>query len=302
MLCRILFLLAMVLGLSGFAQAQPPGDEGFDSASEQDGSPREMGGRGEGEEGFRGRGGFGGRGPRPNPLFTALDGDGDGMISARELRRAAANLKELDADGDGNISLEEVTPQRGPGGDPAQMLDRLMENDADGDGMLSQDEVPELMARMLTGADLNADGFFDKEELGKAMQNIRGRGPGGPGGPGGGFGGPGGGFSSDPDAMTKQILAGDQNGDGMLSPDEVSPQAMGMLKNADTNGDGHLNAKEVRMAMEMARQRFQRYGGGRGFQGGQPGAGGPQGAGQSGTRGGQRQRPRPVEEEGFGAE
>ena len=168
--------------------------------------------------------------------------------------------------------------------------------------MLSQDEVPELMARMLTGADLNADGFFDKEELGKAMQNIRGRGPGGPGGPGGGFGGPGGGFSSDPDAMTKQILAGDQNGDGMLSPDEVSPQAMGMLKNADTNGDGHLNAKEVRMAMEMARQRFQRYGGGRGFQGGQPGAGGPQGAGQSGTRGGQRQRPRPVEEEGFGAE
>ena len=129
-----------------------------------------------------------------------------------------------------------------------------------GDGMLTPDEVPEFLARMLTGADLNADGAIDRAELGQAMQ-IDARSPG---------------WTwwtwvvavaaSNPEEMTKQLMAGDRNGDGMLSPDEVSPQALGMLRDADTNGDGHLNAKEVRQAMETARQRMQQFRGGRGGQ------------------------------------
>ena len=260
---RALLVAVLACGLCGVASAQP-GEEDFGGFSDQDGSPRErgqdrgQGGRRGGREGFR-RGG-----PRPNPLFEALDIDGDNMISARELRRAVANLKKLDEDGDGNISLEEVTPARRG---PEDMVARIMENDTNKDGKLTPDELPEQFARMLTGADLNADGAFDRQEIEQAMANFRDRfrrGPGGPGrveggeGPGGRSGFRGGGFGN-ADDMTKQLMAGDSDGDGVLTPDEVPRQSLAMLRNADTNGDGVLDAREVRAAMEDARARFDRF-------------------------------------------
>lgn len=224
--------------------------------------------RGREEQGERGdRQGFRG-GPRPNPMFEALDVDGDGLISARELRQAAKNLKELDADGDGSISLEEASPMRGPGGDPSQMFDRF---DANGDGKLTADELRGPMAGMLQNGDTNGDGAIDRDELQQAMQNMRGRGFFGPGGgfggPGGGFGGPGGGFG-DPDTMTRQVMSMDRNGDGLISRSEMNPQMAGMLQGADTNGDGALNAKEVAAAMQNARQRFEQFRAQGGNQGG----------------------------------
>lgn len=293
MLCRALLLVALVGGLTVPAHAQFVDDE--QEASGNNGTSREGRGgfegrreRGErgdrsgpGGEGFRGRG-------RRNPLFDALDVDGDGMITARELRQAVKNLKELDEDGDGNISEDEASPRGGPGGgfggrggDPAAMIDRMMENDANGDGQLSQDEIPEFLARMLTGADTDADGNISRVELQKAMQNFRGGPGGGFGGPGGGFGGPGGGGGGfggrggfgDPESMTRQIMSGDQNGDGKISQDEMNPQMARMLGNADTNGDGVLDAKEVRTAAETMRQRMQQFRG----QGGFGGRGGPGG-------------------------
>lgn len=55
-------------------------------------------------------------GPR-NPIVLAIDTDGDGELSAREIVAAATSLKRLDANGDGKLSREELRP---PGGGPEQ--------------------------------------------------------------------------------------------------------------------------------------------------------------------------------------
>jgi Ca2+-binding EF-hand superfamily protein len=230
------------------------------------------------------------------------------VITARELRRAAALLKPLDVDGDGNISLEEASPQRGmggpggPGGDQNAFLDRMMtQSDANGDGKLTPDEIPPQMARMLEGADANNDGEIDREELGQAMENMRNRFRGGQGGPGGqggqggpqgpgGFGGRAGG--GDPQQMVQQMMTFDQNGDGVLTPDEVPERAMGMLRGADADGNGSLDAAELARVAERMGGR-----GGRGFgRGGPQGQGGPEGGPQDGPQRGPGRRGQPQPE------
>ena len=49
---------------------------------------------------------------RFDPVLAAVDSNGDGTISAEELRNAPAALKTLDKDGDGNITREEAAPVR----------------------------------------------------------------------------------------------------------------------------------------------------------------------------------------------
>jgi Ca2+-binding EF-hand superfamily protein len=215
---------------------------------------------------------FGGAGPRgfigppPNAMFSAVDVDGDGVITKAELRRAVAQLRKLDTDKDGNITLAEVSVGGpgapvgpvvfgGPMGDPAQFAERMMQNDKNGDGKLTEDEVPAFLRPMLQGADANGDGAIDRAELGTVAENMRNRFP-GAGGPGG-FQGPPGGFRgaggfngpADPNQITGQLMQSDRNGDGKLTTDEVPPQARNMLQGGDQNGDGAIDAGEMQIIM-----------------------------------------------------
>jgi len=236
---RYLSVFVLCLVVTAPAWAQPPQDGGLP-------------GRGEGadgQDGFRGRGRFG---PPPNLMFQAIDTDGDGVITIREMRKAVVALKQLDTDGDGNLTLEEVSPRGGPGGDPNAFVDRIFQNDRNGDGMLAPDEVSDRLAPMLQGADTNGDGVLDRAEVTTAMQNSGGR-----------FGRRG----FDAGQMTQQLMQGDRNGDGLLTPDEVSPQARGMLQGADLNGDGAIDAQELQAVSQRMSERRGRGYGGRGPQG-----------------------------------
>jgi Ca2+-binding EF-hand superfamily protein len=233
-------LLAMVLAMWPAAMA----------SAQIGGNPQDPAGGqpGQFEQGDR-EGGFRRMGPPPNPMFTAIDVDGDGVITKAELRKAIVALKRLDTDGDGNITLAEASPAS-PWGDPAQFVERMItENDKNGDGILSADEVPERMQRMLEGADQNGDGAFSREELTLGMENMRNRFRGGRdrGGFRGGqnaFGPGANGPGADP--RTGQFLQHDVNNDGRLTYDEI-PRAMraAFQPGDDRNGDGAIDAAEL---------------------------------------------------------
>lgn len=254
------------------AMAQDGPDDGGRGRRGDSGEFGGPGGRGEGGpgEGGPGRGGRFGR--FPNPLFEALDADGDQVITTQELRKAAASLKKLDSNGDGKITQDEVRPQGGMfGGDPSQFADRMFERtDQNGDGRVTSDEVePGPGAQIWQNADQDGDGAVTKEELNRAMEQFRNRfggGPGGPGGPGGsGFGGNGGFGGRGGGEQMGRLMQNDKNGDGKLSPQEVPQNLMPLLRGADQDQDGLLDARELAMAARRAGGRMNAgLGGGRG--------------------------------------
>ena len=139
-------LVAVALLASEAAMAQPPG------------------GRAGGREG--------GRGMFRMPLMTALDTDGDGEISSKEIDEAPARLRTLDANKDGKLTMDELRPAGfgGPGGfgggaGGEEMVNRLMEYDTDKDGKLNAEDLPERMRNIITRSDANKDGVVTREEL-----------------------------------------------------------------------------------------------------------------------------------------
>ena len=117
------------------------------------------------------RGREGGRGMSRMPLMTALDVDGDGEISSKEIDEAPGRLRALDANKDGRLTMDELRPAggregygaAGAGGD--EMVNRLMEYDTDKDGKLRSADLPERMRNIVTRADANKDGAVTREEL-----------------------------------------------------------------------------------------------------------------------------------------
>ena len=125
-------------------------------------------------EGGRGRDGGP---PRMNPMFAALDANGDGTIDASELANASVALKKLDRNGDGKLTEDEVRPSfggrggpGGPGGNQGagnvdEVVARMLQFDKNADGKLAKDELPERMAAMMERGDANKDGFLTRDEL-----------------------------------------------------------------------------------------------------------------------------------------
>jgi Ca2+-binding EF-hand superfamily protein len=145
------------------------------------------------------RGREGGMPPQMNPIFAALDTNGDGVIDEQEMANAPAALKKLDRNGDGKLTEDEVRPQFGRGGPGGpggpggrggpgpgavnvdEIVARMLQFDKNADGKLSKDELPERMVGMMERGDTNHDGFLTRDELvvlARAQAQPQGRGEG----------------------------------------------------------------------------------------------------------------------------
>lgn len=214
--------LAIILAPSAFVLGQDErpakeGDRPRDNAPEGERPIEGRGFRG-GDGGFRGEGGREGQGRGEGgqrgggammarlPIIMALDANQDGEISAEEIDLAVVALKKLDKNKDGKLTMDELAPNFGgmpggmgpggfggggfgiPGGNPEEMVNRMMENDKDNDGYLAESELPERMRPILERADANSDKKISREEIMAMMQSrggATGRGQPGPGREGG---------------------------------------------------------------------------------------------------------------------
>jgi hypothetical protein len=119
---------------------------------------------------------------------------------------------------------------------------------------------------MLQGADLNNDRAVDRQELAALGANnalgAAGLGPGiAPIGIGPGQGGLNPNGRAGNEAMGR-FLQLDANGDGKITPDEVPQQAGGMLRGADLNGDGAIDAREMQVLHAKMGDRLKMLGAG----------------------------------------
>ena len=136
-------------------------------------------------------------GPPGFLIMTALDADGDGKISTREIENAVAALQTLDKNKDGRLSQEEIgwspPEMRGgrgfrsgppgggeiPGGRPPEpqpsnykptrtffSVKQLQRLDRNQDNQITTDEIPKALQKLILGrADHNEDGVIDRSEL-----------------------------------------------------------------------------------------------------------------------------------------
>lgn len=209
------------------------------------------------------RGGREGGFARPSALWTALDADRDGSISAAEIANAPAALRLLDKNHDGRLTLEEVRPgmpggrgfegrggrgpgggerregQQGAGGDTIEeTVKTLMAFDANGDGKLRKSELPERMQGIFERSDANRDGVLTADEI-RVMARAQAQAQ--PAAGGRGRGGPQGMMMR----MDPIFAALDTNRDNAIAADEID-NAPAALRTLDKNHDGKLTEDEVR--------------------------------------------------------
>ncbi len=174
-----LTLALLPLALAGTTLAQ--------TAPTSDATPR----RGPG-----GHGGPGGPGGRGNPIVRVIDTDKNHELSAAEIANSAIVIRALDLNGDGTVSATELRPAR-PADAPARPAPPadapartrpvepvMLALDANSDGALSAAEITNA-ATSLLALDANKDGKLTAEEFRPLPPEGApiGRGPHGPRGP-----------------------------------------------------------------------------------------------------------------------
>ena len=165
--------------------------------------------------------------------------------------------------------------QRGGQGDVQTLFAQFDQN---GDGVIMPNEVPRNGRQRLAQMDTDGNGGCDMSELQAVLENQQQqRGP-RQGGQGGNA------------AMFAQF---DQNGDGVISPDEIPQNGRQRLAQMDTNGDGACDRSELESAMQNQQRQGQRPEGqqrGQGQQANRGQRGSGQFGGQQRTRGGGQAR------------
>jgi Ca2+-binding EF-hand superfamily protein len=183
----------------------------------------------------------------PAQVFKRLDANSDGKIELGELPeqlrpRLERFLNRFDSDGDKALSLDEfekgrqtLRAQSGAekaSGTPAMALMRVL--DRDGNGTLDRDEIARA-SKALQALDRNGDGTLDREELSAAET-------------------PTGDTSAPrPNQLLKRLTARDKDGDGKWSAGELPPALRGAFDKLDANGDGFVDADEVKQSAAMIR-------------------------------------------------
>ena len=162
-----------------------------------------------------------------SPLMQVLDSDGDGTISAKEIKAAVRSLKTLDANRDKMLTPDELAP-----GDAAGMMG---------------------MGRAGGGARGGAGGAGGDARGGAggaAGAGFGGAGAGGLGG--GGASGGAGGFSQPPGKgfppQTGKLMGFDRNKDGRLSREELPEQFRPLFERLDLDHDGSVDVRELKAA------------------------------------------------------
>lgn len=116
----------------------------------------------------------------PPPIsFEALDTNGDGQISAEEMRaQRMARLSRADTNGDGVLSAQEL--QTHASERASRHVERMLERfDSDKDGQLSTQELAENnpMPRYFRRADRDGDGALSRDEFDAARDRMAKRRP-----------------------------------------------------------------------------------------------------------------------------
>lgn len=122
----------------------------------------------------------GAREDRRAEMFSQLDTNGDGSVSAEEFVNRPDRFARADANGDGMLSSDEIAEMAQARSErhAARMIERL---DANDDGLLSKDEVQNRSGqgrqnRMFDRLDANEDGVVSEEEFAELRMERRGGG------------------------------------------------------------------------------------------------------------------------------
>ena len=132
--------------------------------------------------------------PSPSLLMRALDANHDGVIDAGEIANASAALKTLDKNGDGRLTYDELRPFPNSKNAGSAVSDSQTERREDGKNSAPAGPRPNghrpPPSALMRALDANHDGVIDAAEIANAP------------------------------AALKTL---DTNGDGKLTPDELSP-------------------------------------------------------------------------------